>query len=328
MLTRKKRKVLFWLSIIAFFLLLGPILIYSAGYRVGPNWTLVKTGGIFIKASKSGASVSVDGSKKKNTSLISGNALIKNIGPGIHRTEVSLAGFLNWKKNLEVETEMVTSREVLLVPTDVKGKMLGTTTIAAAADLFLKKGILYSYDENKKPKIIYSSVKKFWQHENHILILGEDGNFYMNGEPYLIPENWGSRASTILAGKSNSFFADNSTRIIYWNDSGINSYWISDINKMPQWENPNAKKEDVDRYIHIYSTDGEVRGVAEYPGYPDYLLAEISNGIFVLEMDASGGQNVFPIYKGKLPKIISVPEKAEGKLLIVDDGNYIEIELP
>lgn len=328
MLTKKKRKALFWLSITAFFVILGPVLIYSNGYRIGPNWKLVKTGGIFIKASKSGAVVYVDGMKKKSTSLISGSALIKNIGPGIHRTTVSLDGFWDWKKNLEVETELVTSREALLVPKEIHGIMLGTTTPPSVKIPFIKKGALYDYNEHGEPGLIYSSVKKFWFHENRILVLGEDGNFYMNGEPFLIPENWGAKAASILSGKNNSFFGNNSMRIIYWNDSGIDSYWIADIDKMPQWQNPKTLAEGIDRYMHIYSTDSGVRNVAEYPEFQDYLLVEISNGIYVLEMDHSGGQNIYPLYKGKLPKIISTEKPGEGKLIIEDDGNYIELELP
>ena len=328
MLTKKKRTILFWLSIAAFFIILAPVLIYSSGYRIGPNFTLIKTGGIYVKTSISGAMVSIDGTKKKSTSLISGSALIKNIGPGIHRTVVSHDRYLDWKKNLEVETEMVTSREVLLVPAEIKGEMLGTTTIPVLAEYFLKKNSLYGYDENKKEKVIYTGVKKYWFYEGRILIFGEDGNLYLNGEPFNVPESWGLKAGTILKSKSNSFFANNKSRLIYWDDAGIDSYWIEDINKLPQWQNPKALSEGVDRYLHIYSTDESIRAVYEYPGYSDYLLAEISNGIFVLEMEAEGGQNIFPLYKGKNPKIVWHSKISTDRLLILDDGNYIVLELP
>ncbi|MDO8523561.1 MAG: hypothetical protein Q7S12_04790 [bacterium] len=326
MLTKKKRTILFWLSIVAFFALLGPMLIYSAGYRLGPNWTLVKTGGIFIKASKNGALVSVDGTRKY-TSFISKSVLIKNVSPGFHKTSVSLGGYFDWEKNLEVTPELVTSREALLVPQDVQGKMLGTTS-PQLTEPYLKKEVLFSYNDAGKPGPIYSSVKKFWKQDGDFLILGEDNNFYKNGEPYEIPENWGEKAKAIFTGKKMSLITADATRIIYWDESGIDSYWISDIGKMPQWENLSAKPDGVDRYLHIYSTDKGLRAVAEYPDYQDYLLAEISNGIFVLEIESTGGQNIFPLYKGKYPEIVSVPNSPGGELIIKDGANYIGLELP
>ncbi len=327
MLTRKKRKILFWLSIIAFFILIGPVLIYSSGFRLGPDWNLVKTGGVFIRASKSRALVNVEGAKK-HTSMLTRSALIKNVSPGVHRVTVSLDGYYDWKKTLEVSPEMVTSREALLVPMEPNGEMLGTTSPKILESPFLKKGVIYSYIDAEKTKSLYSGVKKFWYFEGDFLILGEDGNFYKRGEPFTIPESWGEKAKNILTGKKTSFIRKDSNRIIYWDDSGIDSYWISDIDRMPQWENPKALQEGVDRYRHIYSTDSGVRGVAEYPEHQDYLLAEISNGIYILEMDASGGQNIFPLYFGKEPTIIHVPNSFGKELIIKDDVNYIGLELP
>ncbi|MDP2668327.1 MAG: hypothetical protein Q8P07_00615 [bacterium] len=302
------------------------MLIYSSGYRLGPDWSLVKTGGIYIKATRSRAELSV-GNTKKYTSYISKSALIKNVSPGFYKTVVSLEGYFDWEKNLEVTPGMVTSREALLVPKVITGKIIGTTTPKLFAP-YLKKNILYTYDDFEKPKQLYIGVRKFWIVRGGFLVLGTDGIFYKNGEVYQIPENWGDKVKTILEGKKTSIITEDAARIIYWDDSGIDSYWISDINKMPQWENPETKQDGIDRYLHIYSTDKGVRGVKEYPGYQDYLLAEVSDGIFVLEIESAGGQNIEPVYKGTKPEIISVPNASGGELLLKDGVNYIGLELP
>ena len=326
MLTKKKRTILFWLSIVAFFVLIGPVLIYSSGYRLGSGWSLVKTGGIYIKGTRSRALITVGGAKKYTT-YISKSALIKNVSPGFHKTTASLEGYFDWEKNLEVTPGMVTSREALLVPKVITGKIIGTTTPETRTP-YLKKNILYTYDDTGKPKQLYAGVKKFWFTRGGFLILGTDGEFYKNGEAYQIPENWGDKAKAILEGKKTSIITEDGARIVYWDDSGIDSYWIYDINKMPQWENPETGQNGIDRYLHIYSTNKGVRGVEEYPGYQDYLLAEISDGIFVLEIESAGGQNIEPIYRGKTPEIISVPDASGGELIIKDGVNYIGLELP
>ena len=78
MLTKTKRRVLFYLATLIFVLLSAPVILYSLGYGIGSDFKLHKTGGIFIKASGAGANVTVD-KKNKSTSLLANSALIKNL---------------------------------------------------------------------------------------------------------------------------------------------------------------------------------------------------------------------------------------------------------
>ena len=52
MLTKTKRRVLFYLAILVFLLLLFPVILYSFGYGIGSDFKLHKTGGVFIKVSE------------------------------------------------------------------------------------------------------------------------------------------------------------------------------------------------------------------------------------------------------------------------------------
>src|SRR3989338_2287102 len=200
MLTKTRRRVLFYLAIFIFLLFVAPIIFYSLGYGIGSDFKLHKTGGIFIKASEAGAVLTVD-KKNKNTSLLANSALIKNLLPGKYQVSVEKEDFWKWSKIIAVLPEMVAERDVLLVPKKAEIKILGTTTPAL---------------EIKNPK--FPGVKKFWiiPKTNDFLILGDDGGFYKNKDIFDVIGQCSTTTFKILKSKKNSFFDENFSRIIYW----------------------------------------------------------------------------------------------------------------
>ena len=172
MLTKKKRRIIFWFSILAFCVILIPVLLYSLGYRLDANWKIQKTGGIFIEASQTGAFIYIDGKENKKTSILSGNALIKNLTPSRHLVVIKKDGFWDWKKTLEIFPETVSSKTALLIPKDLSAEIVSHSTSTDASP-YLKKNAIF-----KENKLIFSSVKKFWilPGTADLLILGEDGD--------------------------------------------------------------------------------------------------------------------------------------------------------
>jgi hypothetical protein len=293
------------------------VILYSLGYRLGADFHWHKTGGIFIESSESGAEISVDGKLKKNTSLLGKNALIKNIAPGDHTILVSKKGFLDWQKKLTIDSELVNQRVALLIPTNLETKSIGKIAPKTNSP-YLKHGVIYKNDDNGKQIKLFSGVKKFWElNSGDLLILGEDEKFYINNK------NAGAEFSddiySILKTSHNSIFINNNNRIVFWDNRNIDSLWIGDENNMPQWQ--------TDKEVSIFASpiNTVIRDITEYPGYPDYTLITMGNGVFALNMDSNGGQNLFPIFKGAEPQLIT---NQRNLLTILDDGNYIEIKIP
>lgn len=300
MLTKRKRKILFYLSILAFLLLLIPVLLYSLGYAIDGNFRISKTGGIFIQSSEAGADVSA-GKKTKRTSFLGRSTIIKNLLPGHYKVSIIKDGFWNWQKTLSVNSETVSFRNVLLIPKNIPGKMIGTSTLKEAL---------------KPPP--YQGMKKYWRlSSGDFLILGEDKNFYLNKEK--IGGEFPPEALEILKAEPSAIFIDGDKRIVFWDGRNIDSLWIGGANTIPQWQ----KEQEIS--VFASPPGSRIREVFEYPNWDDYLIASFSNGVWAIEMERDGGQNISPLYKGKLPKIISV---ASGKLIVKDDGNFIELEIP
>ena len=120
-MTRRSRRIFFYSSIL-FFLLLSPLIIgYSLGYTLNPTKGIVeKTGGIFIKSKTPRLSIFLNAQFVKQTSFLSGGALLTDIIPGTHLLRLEKANYIPWSKTIVVDPETVTElRNIILVPRPV-----------------------------------------------------------------------------------------------------------------------------------------------------------------------------------------------------------------
>ncbi|MBI4137684.1 MAG: hypothetical protein HY472_00345 [Candidatus Sungbacteria bacterium] len=117
-MTQGKRRILFY-SLVMLFVIVSPILIsVSFGYTVNfAERRIEETGGVFIKSVLPRLTVRVDGAIVKETSLISGNALITGVEPGARTVTIEKSGSVPWSRRVTIEPGIVTDfRTVLLVP--------------------------------------------------------------------------------------------------------------------------------------------------------------------------------------------------------------------
>lgn len=126
-MTRYTRRIFFYSSI-AIFLLITPFLIaHSLGYtfRLGTR-SVEKIGGIFIKSKTPRLSIFLDGEFIKQTSYLSGDALLTDILPGIHHLRMEKADHVPWSATITVQPALVTDlRNILLV---ANPPMIATST--------------------------------------------------------------------------------------------------------------------------------------------------------------------------------------------------------
>jgi len=119
MLTRKKRRIIFY-SLILLFLIVGAALIfYAQGWRLDwKSFTAQKVGGIYVRSFPSGAEIKLNGKRipLKNNFFQSGT-LISNLTPGIYDLELSLPEYKEWRMSVEVMPALVSEQKyAVLVP--------------------------------------------------------------------------------------------------------------------------------------------------------------------------------------------------------------------
>lgn len=108
------------LVFIAFFFLLIPVIIlYSAGYRLDKGFSIKSTGGMYIFYPESGAQVYLNGVLSDQTSLFERGIFIDKLDPSSFSLEVRKAGYLPWKKTMQVSESRVSEAYPFLVPAAV-----------------------------------------------------------------------------------------------------------------------------------------------------------------------------------------------------------------
>lgn len=104
------------LSFLVFFLLIGATILfvlYGRGYRLGFNQgepQLAKTGILQISSKPTGSQVYIDG----HLTTATNNAV--NLTPGKYTIKITKDGYNEWEKDVQINREVVTSIDALLLP--------------------------------------------------------------------------------------------------------------------------------------------------------------------------------------------------------------------
>lgn len=117
-MTKRMRKVLFFICTFSFLLAAPSILLYSQGYRLDlEQKRIVKTGAFYFKVVPKAAQIFVDGKLRKKTDFFFGSAFIENLLPQEYLVEVKKPEYQTWRKNLEIQEARVTeAKDIVLVP--------------------------------------------------------------------------------------------------------------------------------------------------------------------------------------------------------------------
>ncbi|MDD5166594.1 MAG: PEGA domain-containing protein [Candidatus Omnitrophica bacterium] len=97
---QKIRKILFYLSVILFFIFLPTVLLYSFGYKLDKSrFRFTKTGLIYVKTIPDGAQVYLNERRFKETTP----ATIEELLPGKYRLLLDLESYYPWQQIITVE---------------------------------------------------------------------------------------------------------------------------------------------------------------------------------------------------------------------------------
>ncbi len=182
-ISRKTRRLFFYTLILVFFLLAPLLVALSYGYRLDLGTGEVEQrGGIFVKSRTPSLSIFLNGDFVKETSFISGGALLPEITPGSYLLRIEKEGFSPWSKTAQVKPSLVTElRYVMLIPRPL------TATSTAKADLALldnqnNPAKNFSLDQKNNliqktagNKILAANVHSFGVVEDAIFFIDKNG---------------------------------------------------------------------------------------------------------------------------------------------------------
>ncbi|HOX55060.1 MAG TPA: PEGA domain-containing protein [Candidatus Omnitrophota bacterium] len=99
-MVQKVRAILFYISVILFFVLIPSVLLYSFGYKLDiSKLRIIKTGLIYVESVPVGAKVYLNGRRIKYTTP----AAIEELLPGVYKLSLALEGYYPWYQEVLVE---------------------------------------------------------------------------------------------------------------------------------------------------------------------------------------------------------------------------------
>lgn len=119
-MTKRSRKILFFICLFLFLVAAPAIILYCQGYRIDFNpgsagKILTQTGGLSLKAEPKQGNVYLDGKLAKKTDFFFGSALIENLLPKKYKITLIKDGYSPWEKNLEIKEKEVTKAENIVL---------------------------------------------------------------------------------------------------------------------------------------------------------------------------------------------------------------------
>src|SRR3989344_3241440 len=96
----RKRRVYFYILCVLFIFIIPPIMFYTNGYRLGPGFTIVETGGMYIYAPEPGSIIYIDGKERRETTLFQREWFVQDVTPGIYTVLIAKDEFWPWIKEV------------------------------------------------------------------------------------------------------------------------------------------------------------------------------------------------------------------------------------
>ncbi len=321
-LTQRQRSTSMIILGIIFLLVAPVILLYSIGYRIDDNFSLEKTGGIFIHSDVANSSVFLDGEYFKDSGIFLRNTLIQDLIPNKeYKIEVYKDGYQGWVKKLYIYPNIVTEGKVLLLPEKfekreismyIDSNNVATTTppsktqlkannpeyisitnfFASTTKATTTKSVIATSTATSTPEEQKSDLQLFFENLS-ILDYENLANLVINGK----------EVSWLMDGDINLYWIDDLSSIPYYYCGGIERLCVKNITL--DWTKP------IKRFQYL-------------PGRDDVWIVLVDDGIFAVEVDGRTQRNIQTIYKGNN---LDFRLTENDRIVIKEGADFFEINL-
>lgn len=286
-LSLKKRRIYFYILSIIFLVAIPVVVLYTSGYRLGPKFTLVETGGMYIYSPEAGSSIYVDSKKERETGTFQKDWFVQDVSPGTYTILIVKDGFWPWMKEVVVEERKVAEAIAFLVPTEPEMEMIPK--------------ILEEWDgkaTTTEPNAAYIEARALFLEKKEVVVAKATSTDEKTTEEF-VPEKISSHGRVGLIREENRIIA----------------HWLKRPEDLPNYFCRNGVCASP---VLAFSSVMPIRSFDFYPGRDDVMLIAAQNVIFAVEIDTRKIQNFQPIYKGTSPDF-----RWSNRGLVVKDGETI-----
>ena len=261
-LSRTKRFIYLGIFIILFLILIPVVVLYSTGYTISSNFTLEKTGGIYVYSTEPNVSIYINDKLERQTNSFQKGFFASDLTPKQYSIRVQKDKFSQWNKTVVVSPQQVAEAYPFLIPNQMD---MATIT----------------------PKIIDS---------NGVSITNP---VYVAIANLFNPNKITTHISTSTpATTSPEALAVPHQKVKVWKvKDSIYAEWTGDSSDTPFYF-CSQKPSTCSTKILVYKVAG-LGSVDFYPGRNDVILFGTKDGIFVTELDMRPQQNIVTLLSGQ-----------------------------
>ena len=303
-MTRKTRRIIFYVFLLIFIIVVPLIILYALGYTFDfEKRIIVPTGGIYLKSLPSGADIYINDKPSGKT-----NKFIKRLPPKIYDIEITKTDFYPWHKKLTIEPGLVAkASNVLLVPFNPKISLAATESKE------------YALFQDKKDELYYISTpasggtsKNLYDSSNGKLLAKNAINFviYKDGIIYLdnVTEKIFELDLTTLTSASMfeqvfpSFnqgkwiMSSDNKKLLCQKDKSVEILWLDNMTA----NSIVRKKGDIEKIDFAQ----KINQVIWYPKTDEHLIVATDNSILITELDNRLPRNTFNFITAEKPQIL------------------------
>ena len=348
MLTIKRRRIIFIISVAIFLIVSVFIALYSQGYTLDSNFRFSHKGGLYISIPFSDSEIFVNNKREKATGLLNRGIFLSNLTAGKYSVLVAKDGFWPWAKTLEVKEGIVTEASVFMVPDNPQGKVLLKGKFLNMWASPHNDILVLLEEKNEYYKLIFYDPEKdtFLTTKT---IPSEDLLTFSKAD--VKPLNWAKNQFVFRSDRNvvlvtfdltnNTVTASYHTELVneislyektdkknlqkIWWDPSTNEIYIDWLKETPPPYYLCADINICQLPVQILSSHLAVRNIDFIHGRRDIVMVAVGNGIYALEIDARDNRLLYPIYKGKEPTFGLLSK--ENVVYILDNESLIRVLL-
>ncbi len=290
-LQEKKRFFIALIFIILFFLLIPVVVLYSTGYKLGKDFALMPTGGVYVFYPESGAKVYLDGQLADETSLFARGIFIDKLSSQTYGLSVKKDGYRPWVKSLDVKEGKVSEAWPYLIP-----EIISTSSVKRFVTL--NSGASVTND-------LYDDVVRL---------------FATSTNPTISKVRAASTTVPIVSSSTALVRKDIQIDLEPTGDKGtkrIVAIWKGNKEATPFYFCDIDRLACVDK---IVVATGDITAVDFYPGRFDVILYSTKEGVFSTELDLRDKQNTYQLLSGNLQFKVD-----NQRVFIKDKNSYYEL---
>lgn len=284
----QKRLFISLFFVLLFFLFIPVVLLYSMGYRLGENYSLTPTGGLYVFYPESGAQVYLNGTLSDQTSLFTRGIFIDKLSSAVYDVEVKKQGYLSWHKKVNVVERRVAESYPYLIP-----EVISTSTVPRF--ITLGSGATVT-------NTLYGEVRDLFASST------------ATSTATLLKDISKSTSTTVIASSTGEVRKNIEISL---EGKQVIASWKGGRDSTPFYFC------DVQRTVcddTLLVTEGDIKHVEFYPGRNDVILYSTKEGIFVTELDKREPQNTHKLLSGNLEF-----KESGQRIFIKEKTNYYEL---